>query len=58
MIGGFDGGTIGVWKVSTGEEVNNFENHSGDVNSVAFSKHGMLASGSSDKTICVLKLSF
>ena len=50
--------TVGMWRVSTGEQIKTMKCHSSDVNTVVFSRNGeYLASGSEDKTICVWRLS-
>jgi WD40 repeat protein len=56
LASGGIGNTIKVWDVRTGEELQTFRGHSGDVYTVAFSPHDAgrwIASGSEDSTVKV-----
>jgi len=45
-------GTLRLWELSSGRNLNNFKNHSDWINSISFSQSGKyLVSGSSDKTL-------
>ena len=56
LASGSEDGTIGVWKVETGERITSLVGHTWDVSSVVFSPDGKyLASGSFDKTIGLWK---
>ena len=46
---------IKFWKTTTGQLLNTLEGHTDYINSVAFDQKGLLASGSTDKTINVWK---
>jgi WD40 repeat protein len=58
LVSGSSDKTVKIWDASTGECLQTFEGHRGDVNSVAFSHHSaLLASGSSDKTVKIWDIS-